>query len=169
MSKAFLKESDSDGLPTTPMTISPLPPGTKNYLTPAGAQRLRDELTHLVEIERPRYSGQTDDSEARQELQRIDARVRYVQESLRSAEVTSPPPPPHDVVHFGASVEVRDEKGTLTEYRLVGVDETDLDRNWVSWLTPIARALLNRRVGEKVIFTSPRERTELQIIALRYE
>jgi transcription elongation factor GreB len=72
-------------------------------------------------------------------------------------------------VRFGATVTVRESDGSQTRYRIVGVDETDLERNWVSWLTPIARALINAKLGERVSFKAPRAARELEVVAIEYE
>ena len=157
MSQAFVRESDFSSLPELPPLVSPLPPGAKNHLTPGGAQRLREELARRLEHERPPLAGApADDVDAKRELQVLDQRIRYLQESLRTAEVATILPGPADAVHFGATVTVRESDGTMTSYRIVGVDETDLDRNWVSWLSPLARALMNARVGDRVMFKAPR-------------
>ncbi len=170
MSRAFVRESDVSPLPELPALISPLPPGAKNYLTPRGAQRLRDELTQRLEQERPKLAAApVDDIDARRELQVLNQRIRYLQESLRTAEITEPPPPPHDVVRFGATVTVREAGDTETRYRIVGVDETNLERNEVSWLAPIARALRNAHLGERVVFSTPRGANELEIVGISYD
>jgi transcription elongation factor GreB len=170
MSRAFVRESDFPQLPELPPQVSPLPPGAKNYLTPGGAQRLRAELTRLLETERPRLAAAPlDDTDAKRELQVLDQRIRYLQESLRTADVMPPPDGPIDVVRFGATVTVREKNSTETHYRIVGVDETDLDRNWVSWLSPIARALMNAKLGERVTFKAPRGAKELEIVGIEYE
>lgn len=170
MSRAFVRESDFPQLPELPPQVSPLPPGAKNYLTAAGAQRLRDELARLLERERPRLaSAPADDTDAKRELQVLDQRIRYLQESLRTAEIAEPTPGPADTVRFGATVTVREMNGGETRYRIVGVDETDLERNHVSWLSPIARALMNARLGERVNFKAPRGARELEIVAIGFE
>lgn len=170
MSRAFVRESDFPQLPELPPPVSPLPPGAKNYLTPAGAQRLRDELARLHDRERPRLAGApADDVDAKRELQVLDQRIRYLQESLRTADVTEVTPGPTDIVRFGATVTVRETAGGETRYRIVGVDETDLDRNWVSWLSPIARALMNAKRGDRVHFKAPRGLRELKITAIEHE
>lgn len=171
MSRAFVRESDVPQLPELPPQVSPLPPGAKNYLTPGGAQRLQAELKRLLETERPRLAAApSDDIDAKRELQVLDQRIRYLQQSLRTAELTPPPADGEkDAVRFGATVTVREQNGAETKYRIVGVDETDLDRNWVSWLSPIARALLNARRGERVHFKAPRGLRELEIVAVDYE
>lgn len=171
MSRAFVRESDVPQLPELPPQVSPLPPGAKNYFTPGGAQRLQAELERLLEAERPRLAAApVDDIDAKRDLQVLDQRIRYLQQSLRTAEVTPPPPAgEREAVRFGATVTVREKTGAETKYRIVGVDETDLDRNWVSWLSPIARALLNTRRGERVQFKAPRGMRELEIVAVDYE
>ena len=170
MSRAFVRESDFPQLPELPPLASPLPPGAKNYLTAGGAQRLRDELSRLRDVERPRFaSAPADDTDAKRELQLLDQRIRYLQESLRTADITEVKAGPTDVVHFGATVTVRERNGPETKYRIVGVDETDLDRNWVSWLSPIARALMNAKPGEQVIFKAPRGEKELEIVGIENE
>lgn len=170
VSKAFVRESDFGDLPEIPPPASPLPPGARNYMTAGGVARLRRELAQRLEEERPKLaSAPADDLESKRELQVLDQRIRYLQESLRTAEVAAAPPASDDVVRFGATVTVRENSGAETTYRIVGVDETDLDRNWVSWLSPIARALLNARVGQRVVFKLPRGQKELEIVAVAYE
>lgn len=169
MSRAFLRENEVPQLPELPPRVSPLPPGAKNYLTPAGAARLREELTHLLEVRRPELAAApAEEEDAKRALQVLDQRIRYLQESLRTAEITGAPPPPHDVVRFGANVTVREANAQTVQYRIVGVDETDLDQNAVSWLSPIARALLNRSRGERVTFRAPKGPRDLEIVAIEY-
>lgn len=173
MSRAFTREDDArDAI--LPKPVSPLPPGARNYLTPAGAERLRAELAQLRDTERPRLIAAAAEeggrgADAKEELQRVELRIAYLQQSLATAEVTPPPPPPHEVVRFGATVTVRDAKSGETRYRIVGVDEADFSRDEVSWFSPIARALLNSPLGAKVPFKFPTGQTTLQIIGIRYE
>lgn len=170
MSRAFVRESDFPQLPELPPQVSPLPPGAKNYLTAGGAQRLQDELTRLREKERPRLaSAPPDDIDAKRELQVLDQRIRYLQESLRTADIAPATEGPADSVRFGTTVSVRENNGGATSYRIVGVDETDLDRNWVSWLSPIARALMNARVGDRIQFKAPRGTKELEVARIEFE
>src|ERR1700712_2575043 len=132
MSKAFTKEDDLGELPPLPRLVSPLAPGTKNYLTPAGSRELHGELAHLKEARRPSLMASAQqDSGVREELQRVDQRIAYLEQSLQSAEVMPPPSKDDDRVRFGATVTIRDRTGNETDYRIVGVDETNLDRNWV--------------------------------------
>lgn len=146
-----------------------LEPGSKNYITPEGAQKLRTELQKLVEITRPELVDARDDPDAKRQLARLDQRIRQLEESLQSAEIVEPTDGPADVVRFGASVTVRESSGDETTYRIVGLDETDADNNWVSWMSPIARALLNRKLGERIRFKFPSGEDRLEIKEIRYE
>jgi transcription elongation factor GreB len=171
MSKAFLRESDLPDIPEPPRRIASLPPGTTNYITAGGAERLRRELAQLSEVERPALAiaAAAGDTDGKQELQRLDQRIRQLQQSLRSAEIIQPATGTSDQVRFGTTVTVRDAAGVESRYRLVGVDETDLERNWVSWLSPIAQALLNARVGDQVTFNAPSGKNGLKVIAIAQE
>ena len=174
MSKAFTRESDdAPERPVISLPVSPLPPGAKNYLTPDGAQDFRDSLNRLLELDRPRAvasaSGNPNASTGvSDELLAIDQRIARLTQCLQTAVVVEPPPPPHVQVRFGATVSVRSRAGVETVYRIVGVDEADLDRNWVSWLSPIARALINARLGQRVRFQYPAGEEELEIVRIDY-
>jgi transcription elongation factor GreB len=170
MSKAFTRdENEGPDIPDVPPVASVLAPGSKNYITPAGAQKLRDELQRLVEITRPELVDSRDDPDTKRQLARLDQRITLLEESLQSAEIVKPPDDPIDVVRFGACVTVRESDGNETSYRIVGVDETDADKNWVSWMSPIAKALLNRKRGERIRFKFPSGEAALEIINISYE
>jgi transcription elongation factor GreB len=128
----------------------------KNYMTAAGAEQLREELAALIKTERPRAAS-------------VDQRILQLEAALRSGVVVPVPEKPWDEVRFGATVTVRDRTGEESRYRIVGVDEMDVDRDWVSWRSPIATALLNARVGERVRFRVPAGEQELEIVAIAYE
>jgi transcription elongation factor GreB len=157
MSKAFTRESD-DGpdLPAPVRPIAALPPGVKNYVTAAGARKLRDELAGLINMERPRPAS-------------LDQRIMQLEAALSSAVVVPVPEKPWDEVRFGATVTVRDPSGAEERYRIVGIDEVDVDRDWVSWRSPIATALLNARMGQRVRFRVPAGERQLEIVAIAYE
>ena len=170
MSKAFTRdENEGPEIPELPPTSSVLAPGAKNYITAQGAQKLRDELQNLVEVTRPELVDARDDPDAKRQLARLDQRIRQLEESLQSAEIVEPADGPADVVRFGAWVTVRESSGEETTYRIVGVDETDADNNWVSWMSPIAKALLNRKLGERIRFKFPSGEDSLEIKEVRYE
>jgi transcription elongation factor GreB len=144
LNKAFTRESDdATEPPIRPRPPPPLPPGVKNYLTAEGARRLQAELDRLTQIERPQLSTAKDDPDARRQLQSLDQRIQHLHQTLGTAVVVPLPSVPWEQVRFGATVTVRSPSSGETRYRIVGIDETDVDRNWVSWLSPIARAMLN--------------------------
>ncbi len=169
MSKAFTREDDAPG-PIIPRRFADtLPPGARNYLTPDGAQRLREELNRSVQVERPQILASPDQGVAREQLQNLDQRIQHLQQSLQSAVVVETPAGEIDHVRFGATVSVRESSGEEARYRIVGIDEADIDRGWVSWLSPIARALLNAGIGERVRVKLPSGDEELEIISILYE
>lgn len=176
MSKAFTKESDEN--PDEPIAYarqSQLPPGAKNYMTTDGARRLREELDRLTQVVRPEVlraaSSATgrEDAEVRQNLKKTDRQIQLLSESLNSAEVVDPSHQQTDQVRFGATVTVRDQAGAESTYRIVGVDEIDVDRGWVSWLSPIAKALLNKKLGDAVALRLPAGEQKLQVMRIEYE
>ena len=173
MSKAFTKETDDapeDEVVSLPPSAS-LPPGTKSYLTAAGAQRFRAELEALSQEEQ---ATEADDlfGEQRDQRRRRKRRMAEIEHTLRSAEVV-PPPVGDDTkneVVFGATVTVREVRsGEESQYQIVGVDEVDLGGDRVSLYAPIARALLNARIGDRVRFRFPAGEEELEIVAVAYE
>ena len=99
----------------------------------------------------------------------IDQRIAQLEQSLQTAEVVRPLPDETSVVRFGATVVVREESGEESTYRIVGVDETDIDRGWVSWLSPIVKALMNARLYERVRFKSPSGEEDLEIVRIAYD
>jgi transcription elongation factor GreB len=174
MSKAFTRESDdeADELPSSARPV--LPPGVKNYITPNGAQRLRDEVVELSGKKRQLLTsttgaGQPPSVQPGSEQRKIEARIRQLEQILESVVVTEPPATGRDVVRFGAAVTVRRANKEETFYRIVGVDETDFERGHVSWLSPLAKQLLGRRAGERLRFKSPAGDEELEIVSVAYE
>ncbi len=175
MSKAFTKESDDEPeetLGVLPASAS-LPPGTKNYMTPGGARRLRTELQTLVQVERPKLAvGADAGSEAVQQRRKLNGRIAELETILQSAEIVPPPTGEADRgrVVFGATVTVREVRsGERERYQIVGVDEVDFGDERVSFQAPVARALINRRLGERVRFRFPAGEEELEIVAVEYE
>lgn len=170
VSKAFTREDD---LPPDEPVLRPaasgLPPGARNYLTAAGAKRFRDELERLRLVERPVALKRGGDPDARRQLSTVDQRIQQVEGILSGATVVEPSAPVDGRIRFGATVTVRTQSGETSRYRIVGVDETDIDRGWVSWLSPIAKALLNARVGDTVRFQFPSGEERLEIIEVLYE
>ena len=154
-------------MPDLPSLATVLPAGAKNYITSDGAQRLRNEIDRLVK-ERPSVAS-ANEPDVKRQLAVLDQRIHRLEESLQSAEVVSAPGGDIDVVRFGATVTVRETDGEESMYRIVGVDEIDIDRGWVSWLSPIARALMNAKLGARVRFKIPAGETELEIVSISYD
>jgi transcription elongation factor GreB len=170
VSKAFTRESDDvPERPIQPRRPSPLPPGTKNYLTAQGAQRLREELDCLLQIERPTLVASAENDEARRHFQRVEERIGQLQQSLHSAVVVNPPSAPDNHIRFGATVTMRNPRGEESCYRIVGVGESDVDRDWISWLSPLAKALLDARVGQQVRIKLPDGEEQFEIVRIIYE
>ncbi|MDF3059618.1 MAG: GreA/GreB family elongation factor [Rariglobus sp.] len=168
MSKAFLREDDLGEVALIHRPIPSLAPGEKNYITPAGAHRLREALAELKH-ERAGLAVPPIAADTRRELQEIDERIHYLEESLRTAEIVRVPERPWNVVRFGAIVLVRDSDGVQSQYRIGGVDEADLSQDCVSWRSPIARALLHAKVGARVPFEFPGGKTHLEIVSIKYD
>jgi transcription elongation factor GreB len=164
-------------------SIVAVPKGAKNYITPAGHARLRSELKALLDEERPELvrtvawaASNGDRSEngdyiyGKKRLREIDRRIRFLTKRLEHAEVVDPRlREDSDQVFFGATVTYVDGNGEERTISIVGMDEVDPGRNRVSWIAPIARALLKARVGDIVSFQSPRGLEEIEIIDVRYE
>jgi transcription elongation factor GreB len=153
-----------------------------NYLTPAGAKQLAEELDRLVSVERPKVvrevaeaAAQGDRSEnaeyiyGKKRLREIDRRVRFLTQRLDAAVVVRPEELGGDVVRFGASVVVEDEQGERKTYRLVGPDESNPAAGKLSYQSPLGQALMKRRVGDVVVVRRPAGETEVEIVGLSYE
>jgi transcription elongation factor GreB len=160
-----------------------LPRGLKNYISPAGHARLRAELKHLLDAERPEVvrtvawaASNGDRSEngdyiyGKRRLREIDRRIHFLTRRLDNAEVVEPNArEATDQIFFGATVTYLDGQSDERTITIVGMDEVDPRRNRVSWIAPVSRALLKARVGDVVSFASPRGLEELEIVAVRYE
>jgi transcription elongation factor GreB len=185
MSKAFTRESDTVDDDDELETSSPLPTGARNYMTPGGFARLKAELEHLVQKERPALvatvawaASNGDRSEngdyiyGKKRLREIDRRIRFLIRRLDAAEVVDPlarrDDDAADQVFFGATVTVADARGDERTISIVGVDEIDTARGYVSWVSPIARALLKAREGDTVQLRTPGGIEELDVVVVRY-
>ncbi len=172
MARAFTKESDNEDIDDPlPEPIDVLPPGVKNYITPGGATRLRAQLDHLVHKERPAeldQAGPEGDPARKKKQRQIDRRIRLLGERIANFEVIDPARQNTDRVSFGASVTVCDEEGSEKTYQICGVDETDPDNGKISWISPIARALQSREVGDEVRLQLPRGTVLLEVVRIQY-
>lgn len=184
MSKAFTKEdapapeADLDQAETEASNI----PGGKNYITPAGANRLREELRQLLDEERPKIvevvswaAGNGDRSEnadyiyGKRRLREIDRRIRFLTKRLEIAEIVDSTAQRNDRVVFGATVKVRGETDEEREYTIVGIDETDVKRGRISWISPVGKALLRGKVGDTITLRTPKGEEDIEILEIRLE
>jgi transcription elongation factor GreB len=162
MSKAFTRESDESGDDEIPPIRPALPPGTTNYITREGAERIEQRLKDLLE-KKQHLTAASGASEV--ELRRLEAHIRVLQQTLNSV-VIAKPLPDLDKVAFGANVRIRQENGEEEIYRIVGVEEAEPESGSISWLSPLARALLSRKVHDKVQFRTPAGMQEFTILAI---
>jgi transcription elongation factor GreB len=180
MSKAFTKETDNDDeepeKPETDFT------DVKNYVTPLGFSLMQDEMRQLATVERPKIvetvrwaASNGDRSEngdyiyGKRRLREIDRRVRYLVKRLESSEIVDPARQKNlTQIFFGATVTYVDEDNIETKVKLVGIDEADLTKGKISWISPIAKALLKSEVGDVVEVVTPASTMKLKIIAIEY-
>jgi transcription elongation factor GreB len=181
MSKAFVRESEGDD--EEELEAPAMPAGGRNYMTPAGHSRLKGELLHLIDVERPEVvrtvawaASNGDRSEngdyiyGKKRLREIDRRIRFLTKRLDIAEVVDPAArEATDRIFFGASVLYATADGRENRVRIVGIDEVDPARGQVSWISPIARALLKAREGDTVTLRTPAGVETLEILEVRYE
>jgi transcription elongation factor GreB len=166
-----------------------------NYITRDGAKKLQEQLADLLHRQRAKVVQEVADAAAqgdrsenaeyiygKRKLREIDGRIRWLRKRLEAATVVEPRAVVTDTIFFGAFVEVEDEVGAITRYRIVGEDEVDVDHGCISWRSPLGRALLKRRAGETVVFRRPSaergkvptiarsagEEAELTVVSVRY-
>ena len=181
MSKAFTRESDEAEEDEAAPEVEQ-PQGVKNYITPAGYARMHAELKQLLDVERPETvrvvqwaASNGDRSEngdyiyGKKRLREIDRRIRFLIKRLEIAEVVDSRGQEQERVFFGATVRVRDGAGRVRSVSIVGMDEVDPARGRVSWVSPIARALLKAREGDTVSLRTPSGAEELEIEEIRYD
>src|SRR6516225_9204394 len=180
MSKAFVKESDAEEDRREEPSV--LPVGFKNYMTPQGHRQLQEELRKLLRVERPKVvdvvtwaAGNGDRSEngdyiyGKRRLHEIDRRIGFLSTRLESAEVVEPKQQKKlDQVFFGASVTYANERGNVKTITIVGIDEADLSRGQVSWVSPVARALMKAHQGDIVEVRAPSGLEQIEVLEIRY-
>ena len=181
MSKAFTKETEAEELEPDDGPV--LPEGVKNYITPEGMARLRAELKELRTVERPKVvdvvawaAGNGDRSEngdyiyGKKRLRDIDRRIRFLLKRMEIAEIVDPAQQINrDRVFFGARVTYVGEDDRSRTVRIVGVDETRPEEGEISWISPIARVLLNTELGDVVTLRAPGGVLELEVLEISYE
>lgn len=165
MSRGFVKEDDLEhagtDLPERPISAHP------NYLTTQGYLQLQ-QLADALSEQRTALTSRKDDPIAQQKLAMLDRDLRYVSARLDSAIVVDPTQQPTGSVLFGASVELEDENGEQHRFHIVGEDEADIATHKVSWVSPLAKALIGLKVGESAIWHRPAGDLELEVIAIHY-
>lgn len=181
MSKAFVKEDADDDEDIEPP--EPAGPAPRNYITPEGHARLKAELLHLLDVDRPEVvrivswaASNGDRSEngdylyGKKRLREIDRRIRFLTRRLDRAEIVDPKQNAgNDQVFFGATVTYLQSDGVERTVRIVGIDEVDPLHGQISWISPVARALLKARDGDSVSLMTPAGRLELEILGVRYD
>ncbi|GAC1600040.1 MAG: transcription elongation factor GreB [Ramlibacter sp.] len=180
MSKAFTRETDGDD--DEDVALPPLPGGGKNYITPQGYARLRSELLALIDDERPKVvdvvhwaASNGDRSEngdyiyGKKRLREIDRRIRFLTQRLELAEVSDPSlHHGSDQVFFGATVTYADDGGQERTVTILGIDEADSALAQVSWISPVARALIKAHVGDQVNLVTPAGVQEIEVLEVSY-
>ena len=181
MSKAFTKEAESDG-EDDDVGLPPLPAGGKNYITPHGYQRLRDELFELIDNERPKIveivhwaASNGDRSEngdylyGKKRLREIDRRIRFLTQRLEIASVTDPAiHHGNGQIFFGATVTYVNSDEVERTITILGIDEADSALQQVSWVSPVARTLLKSRVGDALVLQTPSGPQEIEVTRVVY-
>jgi transcription elongation factor GreB len=180
MSKAFTKESDDDE--DGDVALPAIPPGAKNYITPVGYQRIKDELLQLIDVERPEVvrivhwaASNGDRSEngdyiyGKRRLRQIDGRIRFLTKRMDLAEIVDPTlHHGSDQIFFGATVTYQNQAGDQHTVTILGIDELDPLRGKISWVSPVARALTKAREGDLVTLQTPAGVEELEILEVSY-
>ena len=182
MNKAFVKESDDDDDAEAAALALAIPVGAKNYITPAGYQRIKDELLHLIDIDRPEVvrivhwaASNGDRSEngdyiyGKRRLREIDRRIRFLTKRMDLAAIVDPSAHHgHDQVFFGATVTYRNQAGATHTITIVGIDELDPLNGKISWVSPVARAITKSHEGDSVTLTTPHGAEQLELLKVEY-
>ena len=182
MNKAFVKESDNDEDEEAQALAQAIPAGAKNYITPAGYQRIKDELLHLIDVERPEIvkvvhwaASNGDRSEngdyiyGKRRLRQIDGRIRFLTKRMDAAAVVDPTAHHgNDQIFFGATVTYCNAAGDEHCVTIVGIDELDPLKGKISWVSPVARALTKAREGDLVTLQTPLGPEELEVLSVSY-
>lgn len=183
MSKAFTRESDDADDEDESSALPAIPAGTKNYMTPAGYRRLKEEYMHLLDVERPAMvqtvswaASNGDRSEngdyiyGKKRLREIDRRLRFLAKRMENSEVIDPQQRQGcEQVFFGATVTVCHADGEERTYSIVGIDEANASKGHISWISPLARTLLKARADDAVKLQLPNGVEELVVIEVVYQ
>jgi transcription elongation factor GreB len=182
MNKAFVKETDDDDDDDAIGVVPAIPAGSKNYMTPAGYQRMKEELLRLIDVDRPEVvrivswaASNGDRSEngdyiyGKRRLREIDRRIRFLTKRLDLAEVVDPSVHfGNDQIFFGATIRYQNQTGEAHAITIVGIDELDPLHGKISWISPVARAITKAREGDTVVLKTPSGMEELLILSVEY-
>jgi transcription elongation factor GreB len=186
MSKAFTREDsesevEEDFAGDEDSGVAEIPKGQKNYITNLGLERLKEELHQIGAVERPKVvetvawaasngdrSENADYQYGKKRLREIDRRIRFLHKRIDAAEVVIPEKQSGDKVLFGATVVVQDDSDNERTYRIVGIDETDVSKGKISWISPIGQALLQGKKGDVVTVKMPRGDEDFEILNIQY-
>jgi len=183
MNKAFTREDDNTSLPDDDLDTSApeIPAGSKNYITPAGADKIKRELHDLMYVERPDIvekvswaaslgdrSENADYHYNKKRLREIDRRIRFLGKRIENFEIVDPAKIKSDRVVFGATVEVVDQNDRKRVVKIVGIDEAKAELGNVSWVSPIGKALLQAQIGDVISLRTPRGVDELEVLSIKY-
>ena len=167
MSRGFVKEDDQEEIPMVPPRAD-LPPGVTNYVTPAGMDELLAEKQMLAD-ERQNLDS-SNEKERRIAVNHINARLQLLEERIATARIVKPEEPSPEDVRFGARVKLRNISLDRTQsYRIVGVDEANVSKGKIAFTSPLARALINKKAGEKVILKRGGEDLVFEVLGITYE
>jgi transcription elongation factor GreB len=182
MNKAFVKETQDEDDDEAQALALAIPPGSKNYITPAGYQRIKDELLQLIDVDRPEVvrivhwaASNGDRSEngdyiyGKKRLREIDRRIRFLTKRMDTAAVVDPSiHHGNDQVFFGATVTYSNRAGETHTITIVGIDELDPLRGKISWVSPVARAITKAREGDVITLQTPLGADELELLSVEY-
>ena len=180
MSKAFTKETDEEKDDESPEPSAI--PGGKNYITPHGLEKLRAELKDILAVQRPEVvrvvswaASNGDRSEngdyiyGKRRLRELDKRIRFLTKRIEIALAVNPLEQSGNTVLFGATVKVENEAGVKKQFSIVGVDEIDISKGRISWISPLGKALLQAKLGEVITVQTPKGPEDYEILEVRYE
>jgi len=183
MSRAFVDESDSNiKEDDIPELLIPLPPGVKNYMTPKGAETVKRELQDLTGATRPQLASEVSKNvtdgdsvnsdmvvSVRRKMRVIDRRIEYLTKMIERMEIIDPKTQGSDRVRFGATVTVLENNSDKRVYRIAGVDESNPKKGYISWISPLARALLSLGIGDGVKIRLPKGETSMKVVKIEYK
>lgn len=166
MSSAFVKEGDQEEVPIVPARAN-LPAGVTNYVTQNGFKQLQNERDALVKEQNALKARSAEDN--RVQINFIAAKLQLLDQRINSAKIVDPATQPKNEVRFGAVVTLyKIEEDCECQYQIVGVDEADASANKISFLSPFARVLLNKKIGEKAVLKTPKSERKMEVIGIDY-